>query len=69
MSAYTHNKAYSFINCHQNDKFEAFSRLSNLLIAAKTKYQFLSSQDFGQFHKCGSCSLKHTVSSDFFGII
>ena len=70
---------------HQNDNFEAFSRLSMLLIADKTntnscqawifttlnfadsrqnKYQFLSSLDFGQFHKCGSCSLKHTISSN-----
>ena len=45
---------------HQNYDFEAFSRLSMLL-----KYQFLSSLDFGQFHKCGSCSLKHKILSDF----
>ena len=36
MSEYTHNKAYFFIKCHQNYNFEAFSRLSILLIAAKT---------------------------------
>ena len=53
---------------HQNDNFEAFSRL-NVADSSQNKYQFLSSLDFGQFHKCGSCSLKHKISSDFFGII
>ena len=38
MSEYTHNKAYFFhkVSDHQNDNFEAFSRLSILLIADRT---------------------------------
>ena len=52
---------------HQNDNFEAFSRLSILLIAAKTNTNScMSSLDFAQFYKCDSCSLKHYNVVKFF---
>ena len=47
---------------HQNDHIEPFSRLSMLLIADKTNTNPVKSR-FGQFHKCGSCSIKHTILS------
>ena len=44
---------------YQNDNFEA--------LAAKTNTNSCQAcMDFGHFYKCGSCSLKHTISSIFF---
>ena len=70
MSECTHNKAYSFIMCHQTIRMiisKPFHDSQLLADSSQNKCQFLSSLDFGQFYKCGSCSLKHTISSIFFG--
>ena len=67
MSEYTRNKAYPFINCRQTIriwKSQSLFTTLNFADSSQNKYQFLSSPDFGQFHKRGSCSLKHTILSD-----
>ena len=62
MSEYTHNKAYPFIRI---SKIQSLFTTLNFADSSQNKYQFLSIPDFGQFDKRGSCSLKHTISSDF----
>ena len=67
MSEYTHTIAYSFKECQQTIRMIISKPFTTLKFAdsSQNKYQFLSSLDFGQFYKCGSCSLKHTISSFF----
>ena len=66
MSKYTHNKAHSFIKCQQAIRMIISKPLActtlNFADSSQNKYQFLSCLDFGQFYKCGSCSLKYTIS-------
>ena len=62
MSEYTHNKACSFINCHQSIRMiipkpfhdSQWCRWQTKQIISPVKPGFWSI-----FHKCGSCSLKH----------
>ena len=69
MSKYTHDKAYSFINCHKTIrklKFLSLCTTSNFADTNQNKYQFVSRVDFGLFLKSGVCLLKYKYHQIFF---
>ena len=49
---------------HERTYIQSLFMTLNFAYSSQNIYQILSSPDFGQFHKRGSCSLKQTILSD-----